>query len=252
MERRSVLRGLAAGLLVGPVGARAEDGCTWAGPSPEMVTGPFPPSGFREQIGGRANPGAWREVAENDLDLVAVDGADGTPRGQVVILEVQVLTEGCAPVPGATVQLWQADAKGFYNHENEGRVSPDQLDPAFGYWGEGVADDTGTVRVRTVVPGKYPAGASWYRPPHLHWSVVAAGLRPRTTQSYFEGDVLDGIAEIRALNQADLILNHRDAFTAGLEPAALEAVRRRSLAELVVRFAPGDDGIPVGALTLRL
>jgi len=217
-----------------------------------MVTGPFPPLAFRDTAAGKPNPGAWREVAETDLDLARVTGAATAAMGQVVRLQVIVLDAGCRPVPGAQVELWQADTKGFYNHRNEVRVTADELDPGFGYWGSGRTDDAGRLTVRTIVPGAYPASSSWFRPPHIHWSVQGEGHAPLTTQSYFDGEGLDGVQAIRAHNDADRILNYRDGFEEGLRGKALEDARRVARAELVARFAVPEAGEPTGQVVLRL
>ncbi|MCO4747490.1 MAG: hypothetical protein KC912_22000 [Proteobacteria bacterium] len=252
MHRRSLLQGLAAGLLIGPSAAAAEP-CVSPGATPTMVTGPFPPLAFRSQAAGRPNPGAHLALSENDMDLATVEGASGTPIGQVLALEILVLTAGCKPVQGADVELWQADKRGNYNHKNErSSVGPSDLDPNFGYWGSGKTDAEGKIRLRTVLPGAYPAGRTWWRPPHLHWSIAAQGLGRVTTQSFFDGDVLDGIEAIRGYNRDDLILHYRGDFAGGLRANALSDARRRATEELKVHFELDDAGTPFGKLVLRL
>jgi len=88
--------------------------------------------------------------------------------GTRVVLEGQVLTRGCRPVPRALVDLWQADGDGRYDNA--------------GYRGRGhvFADAEGRYRFETVVPGLYPG-----RTRHLHVKVQAAGGPLLTTQLYF-------------------------------------------------------------------
>jgi len=91
--------------------------------------------------------------------------------GQPIELVGFVLTRGCKPVPGALVDLWQADAKGDY--DNKG----------YRLRGHQFADAEGRYRFRTVVPAEYPG-----RTPHLHVKVQPKGGRVLTTQLYFPGE----------------------------------------------------------------
>jgi protocatechuate 3,4-dioxygenase beta subunit len=86
----------------------------------------------------------------------------------------------------------------------------------------------------------------------VHWSVRAEGHADLTTQTYFDGDVLVGVADIRAKNGADHILHFREGFDGGLRGASLKAARRVATEELVARFVAHDDGVPRGSVTLRL
>jgi len=51
------------------------------------------------------------------------------------------------------------------------------LDPNFQGWARLVADAEGRSRFRTIIPGPYPVGEAWSRPPHIHFK--GPGL-PRT------------------------------------------------------------------------
>ena len=258
MRRRDLLTGLgglaALGGLLRPGPARAGE-CALEGPSVPAVTGPFPPIDFLPTLRGAANPGARRPVGENDMDLAALEGAGGPPLGQIVLVRGQVITAGCVPVVGAAVQIWQADAAGHYNHENErGSVTSGDLDPHFGYWGSTLTDEEGRFQVRTIVPGAYPAGGTWWRPPHLHWRLKADGLPEVITQSYFDGDALEDARAIRKLTRKDLILNLQSGFTEGFDGEALARARQRALQELVVGFAAGATAAepPTGSITFRV
>jgi protocatechuate 3,4-dioxygenase beta subunit len=91
--------------------------------------------------------------------------------GQPIELVGFVLTRGCKPVPGALVDLWQADAKGEY--DNAG----------FRLRGHQRAGSDGLYRFRTVVPGGYEG-----RTRHLHVKVTPPTGRLLTTQLYFPGE----------------------------------------------------------------
>jgi len=217
------------------------------------VIGPFPPRAFHANAAGRQNPGARMEVTEHDMDLATVAGALTAPKGQIVVIRGRLLTTHCRPIAGGSVQLWQADARGHYNHENERpSVGVSDLDPAFGYWGSVKTDAEGRFVLRTIVPGMYQASSNWWRPPHLHFTLRGEGLKTVTTQTYFDGDVLDDIDKIRKAMQADYIVNMARGFEEGFRGADLERARKRVRAEQVATFTAGKDGVPTGSLVLRM
>jgi protocatechuate 3,4-dioxygenase beta subunit len=82
-----------------------------------------------------------------------------------------VLTRRCKPVPGAIVDIWQADDKGEY--DNSG----------FRLRGHQRADGEGRYRFRTIVPGAYEG-----RTRHIHVKVAPPAGRLLTTQLYFPGE----------------------------------------------------------------
>lgn len=90
--------------------------------------------------------------------------------GTRLTLTGQVLTRGCAPVAGALLDFWQADARGVY--DNEG----------YRFRGHQFADAKGSWRLETVVPGLYPG-----RTRHIHVRAQARGRSILTTQLYFPG-----------------------------------------------------------------
>lgn len=91
--------------------------------------------------------------------------------GQVLTVSGLVLTQNCQPVPGALVDIWQADDDGEY--DNRG----------FRLRGHLFADREGRYRFRTIVPGSYPG-----RTPHIHVKVQAPNRPVLTTQLYFPGE----------------------------------------------------------------
>jgi protocatechuate 3,4-dioxygenase beta subunit len=92
-------------------------------------------------------------------------------------------------VPGALVEVWQANAGGRYRHVRDGYRAP--LDPNFGGCGRCLTDAEGRYAFRTIMPGAYPwpNGVNDWRPAHIHFSVFGHGFAQRLiTQMYFEGD----------------------------------------------------------------
>ena len=113
--------------------------------------------------------------------------------GQLILLRVRVLDEDGAPVGGAMVEMWQANAAGRYIHPNDDDHAPP--DPNFYGAARLVTDESGTFELRTVKPGAYPVPTrdGWWRPPHVHFSVFGkVWLSRLVTQMYFPGEPLNG------------------------------------------------------------
>jgi protocatechuate 3,4-dioxygenase beta subunit len=92
-------------------------------------------------------------------------------QGTRIVLEGNVRTTKCKPVPGALVDFWQADAGGAY--DNAG----------YTLRGHQFADSQGRYRLETIVPGLYPG-----RTRHFHVRVQAPNRPVLTTQLYFPGE----------------------------------------------------------------
>jgi protocatechuate 3,4-dioxygenase beta subunit len=85
----------------------------------------------------------------------------------------------CAPIPGARVDFWQADAQGNYDTRGY-RLRGYQL-----------TDKQGAYRLETVMPGEYPG-----RTVHIHVKVTPPGDATLTTQLFepgFKGNDSDSI-----------------------------------------------------------
>lgn len=104
------------------------------------------------------------------------------------------------PIPGATVDVWQCTADGYYD------VQQPETQPAGNGRGLFVTDGEGRYWFRTVVPSHYPiptdGPVGWlldatrrhpYRPAHVHFLVRAPGFRSVTTHAFVAGSpYLDG------------------------------------------------------------
>jgi protocatechuate 3,4-dioxygenase beta subunit len=94
--------------------------------------------------------------------------------GQPIELTGFVLTRSCKGVPGALIDLWQADDKGDY--DNSG----------FRLRGHQFADAEGRYRFRTILPAIYPG-----RTRHYHVKVQASERPVLTTQLYFPDEPMN-------------------------------------------------------------
>lgn len=128
-------------------------------------------------------------IGETDNDLTR--HFPEAPQGERIIVAGRVLDEDGRGVPGALVELWQANAAGRYRHARDNHPAP--LDPNFLGAGRAVTDDGGGYRFTTIKPGAYPwrNHPNAWRPAHLHFSLFGPALVTRlVTQMYFPNDPL--------------------------------------------------------------
>ncbi len=170
MSRRKLLGGLAAGAGVLAAGKAAHAACAV---TPYQVNGPFFPVAINDY----------------DWDMTHVPGRRNRAEGEVVEIVGQVLDAQCNPVRGALIDIWQANAKGRYLHPRD--PNPQPLDPNFEGYAHLYTGEDGRYRVRTIIPGAYPVGPNWVRPPHIHFKVHPATAPSITTQMYFAGHELN-------------------------------------------------------------
>ena len=165
MRRRDFLRTGAAALAWagcggdgssdGPDGGPLPDGAAGCATTASNIEGPF------------YTPGAPGRMVLAD---------DSVP-GQRLRISGRVLSaaDGCTPLAGASLDVWQADSEGAYDGE--------------GFQLRGVLEtaDDGSYEITTIVPGHYLNGSS-FRPAHVHVKASAPGRSLLTTQLYFAGD----------------------------------------------------------------
>ena len=114
---------------------------------------------------------------------LAADGVAGTR----VTVSGRVTDGDGAPVPDALLELWQADARGVYDHPEDGRRGAEG--PRFHGYGRVPTDADGRFSFRTVLPGRVPAPDGTLQAPHILVSVFARGLQRRlVTRLYFPGE----------------------------------------------------------------
>jgi hydroxyquinol 1,2-dioxygenase len=126
-----------------------------------------------------------RELGDT-IDLVAT--------GEPCVVTGRVLSLDGSPLPGALVDVWQADDHGFYDVQQPG------TQPQGNGRGLFTCDDDGRFWFRTVTPSPYPiptdgpvgrlltaTGRHPYRPAHIHFIVAADGHLPVTTHIFVAG-----------------------------------------------------------------
>jgi protocatechuate 3,4-dioxygenase, beta subunit len=146
------------------------------------------PQGLTEVTGPLLGEG---RVTPADADLTTRHA--GEPIGERIIVTGRVLDSGGRPVPGALIEIWQANAAGRYRLDVDSHPAP--LDPNFDGAGRCLTDAEGRYRFLTIKPGAYPWGnhPNAWRPAHIHFSVFGRAFTQRlVTQMFFPGDPLFG------------------------------------------------------------
>ena len=138
-------------------------------PTAESPMGPFYPVGH---------------LADADVDLTWVKGRNARAAGQVIEISGRVYDVKGNPLPGARLELWQANAAGRYDHPSDPATAA--LDPNFQGYASLRSDAKGEWRIVTIKPGSYdsPIGN---RPPHIHFDVRGKSHR-NVAQLYFPED----------------------------------------------------------------
>jgi protocatechuate 3,4-dioxygenase beta subunit len=162
-----------------------------------------------------------RAIDPLDNDLIRNYAITGDAIGERIIVHGRVLDEAARPVPGALIEIWQANAGGKYRHVNDQYQAP--LDPNFGGCGRVVSDADGRYSFRTIRPGPYPFpndGCAW-RPAHIHLSIFGQSFVQRlVTQFYFEGDpLITRCVIVNTVKHPAAI----DSLTAKLDMSAMQA-----------------------------
>lgn len=144
-----------------------------------------------------------------------IDMRDGE-KGDALRFQGQVRSTDGSPLGGAKVELWHADADGFYSQYAPGL-------PEWNLRGSFTVDDEGRFQIDTVLPAPYQiptdgacgrliAAAGWHawRPAHLHLKVGAQGHE----QLYFPGDPHNE-DDIASAVKPELMLNPKDGDVDG-------------------------------------
>jgi protocatechuate 3,4-dioxygenase beta subunit len=114
------------------------------------------------------------------------DVTEGKP-GAPLALKLTVVDTSCAPISGATVEIWHADASGDYSAFGKGASSRTFLR------GQQVTGADGLVSFDTIYPGWYQGRAT-----HIHLKVHRGGNTVHTGQLFFDEAVNDAVYALPA------------------------------------------------------
>jgi protocatechuate 3,4-dioxygenase beta subunit len=168
VSRRAALIGIGSSALLLPGMARAQ-----LKPTPTADIGPFYPI-----VRG----------PDEDGDLTMIGRSAKRAIGQVIEVSGRVIDKAGRAVPGARIELWQANAAGRYMHPADTNSMP--LDPNFQGFAKLTAGREGGYRYTTIKPGAYPDGDESPRPPHIHLDIFGSKDRI-VTQMLFPGEPLN-------------------------------------------------------------
>ena len=153
-----------------------------------------------ETINNRAAAAATESTVLGPFHMVVSprralgDSIDLVGTGPPCVLEGRIISADGTPLPGAELDVWQANDQGFYDVQQ-----PDVQPPGNGR-GLFTAGPDGAYWFRTIVPTYYPIPTDGpvgtlleatkrhpYRPAHVHFIVTAPGHRPLTTHIFVAG-----------------------------------------------------------------
>jgi len=133
---------------------------------------------------------------ENAPDIPLGESIASEDKGEYLFVQGHVRDTSGAPIPGAVIESWETDDKGFYDLEygDADSFAPDCR-------GRLVTDKDAKYEFRAVVPIPYPLhvtvasdellpalGRHNVRPSHLHMMIKAPGFRKLITALYPEDD----------------------------------------------------------------
>lgn len=182
-------------------------------------------------------------VAGAPLFKAEVRVDEGEPKGEVYVMEGQVLDLNGKPVAGALIDVWHANERGMYSH-----FGPDMK--PFELRRRIETDAQGAYRFRTSLPPGYAIppnsptselfdalGRHGNRPAHIHFLVVAPGLRTLTTQINIPGDTFIDDDFAFATRDGLIVELEHNVPAAGYESLGIQAPFTRSRFNFVLQKA---------------
>lgn len=195
--------------------------------------------------------GAPKLIGEGRLD-------EGDPKGEVYVMEGKVRDLQGRPVANAMIDVWHANEKGGYSHFFPG-TQPYELRRCI------QTDAQGSYRFRTYLPPGYAIppnsptselfaalGRHGNRPAHIHFLVVAKGMRTLTTQINIPGDTYIDDDFAFATRDGLIVELERGVAPAGYESLGIEAPFVRSRFDFVMQPAANADEAAAAARMARV
>jgi protocatechuate 3,4-dioxygenase beta subunit len=199
------------GSIARPAGPAVAAGCVVR---PEMTAGPYFVDGALERSDVRTDPATGEARPGKPLDLE--------------FRVSRIAAEGCVPLAGAVVDVWQCDALGIYSDVRD--ASSDTRGQKF-LRGHQVTDADGVARFTTIYPGWYQARAV-----HVHFKIRAAPDAPSgfdfTSQLFFDDALTDRV------HAGDPYASHGRRRTTN----AADSFFRQGGADLVLALEPAGEG----------
>jgi protocatechuate 3,4-dioxygenase beta subunit len=238
VSRREALGLLGAGAFVAlaaACGGGSSDSSSSQSKRSTGTSSPTPTSGSASSSGTTtASCVLTPEMTEGpyylDGEAVRSDVTEGKP-GTPLRLDLMVVdADTCTPIPGASVEIWHADATG--NYSGFGATSSNTTFLR----GIQTADSSGKVTFRTIYPGWYQG-----RTVHIHVKAHKGGNEVHTTQLFFDESTSD------AVFASSPYASHSGRRTTN----AQDGIYRDGGAQATPTFTKDGDGY-VGTLTLGI
>ena len=166
-------------------------------------------------------------VADAPRYALGQDIANGAV-GRLCFVQATIKDKDGTPVAAATVEVWQADADGFYDVQYKGNAA---------HRARGVlrADDMGRVYFKSILAEAYPipsdgpvgrmlkaTGRHPWRPAHMHFMIDAPGFERLVTHVFRDGDkYLDSDAVFGVRTS---LITHWDEHPPGPTPDGKDSV----------------------------
>jgi protocatechuate 3,4-dioxygenase beta subunit len=160
--------------MIGAAGAALAFGCQNSSPTTPTDTGTGTTTGGPTNSACAVTPTETVGPYPSLTDLVRSDIREGKP-GTPLTLTIKVVntSNGCSPIAGANVEIWQCDATGNYSQYGT-QAAQTYLR------GIQTTNANGEVTFVTVYPGWYQGRAT-----HIHVEVVRNGASVKVTQIAF-------------------------------------------------------------------
>ena len=147
---------------------------------------------------------------EKDWNLLKTVHDNNTRAAGIPLeLEGKILDHNGLPIVGATVEIWQSDNNGIYNHPKAPQT--EQFDQNFQGFGAIKTNSEGYYHFLTIIPASEEK-----RPPHIHVKIFRADREALTTQLYLKDhpeNNRDGIMSLMLYpGQQKLLINPVNAI----------------------------------------
>lgn len=180
-----------------------------------------------ENLNGQETPDATDATVLGPFHMVESparqlgDNISVESEGEACLVRGRVISTTGDPIPGAEIDVWQANSTGYYDVQQPGIQSIGN--------GRGLfrADDQGEFHFVSIVPSHYPIPTDGpvggllnatkrhpYRPAHIHFIVTAPGYAELTTHIFVAGSPYiesDAVFAVKRSLVRDFVLNHNEA-----------------------------------------
>lgn len=148
--------------------------------SPSQTAGPYVHIGCTPNFSGIEN------VYAEDLGSRMINE---DTLGERITIKGRIFDGTDTPIRDALVEIWQADAEGFYPSPEEGCGDADSN---FSGWGRSAGDmDSGEFSFVTIRPGRVPYPDGRIQAPHITVWIVARGINIGLHTRLYFGDEAD-------------------------------------------------------------